>query len=347
MGSWSRHSTIADASSHGDNSNMTTWNATCSADNFEASPWAPFPIYDHKEGFWHVLWVSYGCDLSWVVRVGVANIFGARSTVPGVDGLSGPYQSYGIIIGPNATNSSALRWGDLSECSACFDASVDIADRPTICGTDSCSWDNTKTGQAIAISPWVRAVDDDTFLAFLGTTHVLASAPNVKGPWTVWNDASVGQVLMSKMSTTASVYCENPVVVSPVHDPAYPKWPGRTGYIAVFDTVSPSGGYVDADWGWWPSGSSRGEAYGFGMSYSDWGYLWTDGEDVAVSGGVRTPLGLIEEDDGSYTLIFTRRFPDCAYQTLVPGSRGDAANDVSMCANMYSARFALSWVAWD
>jgi hypothetical protein len=70
---------------------------------------------------------------------------------------------------------------------------------------------------------------------------------------------------------------------------------------------------------------------------------------VALPGGCRTPLGLIEEDDGYYTLLFTRRFVDCAKQKegLPPGSRGDAANDATMCANLYAARYRLaSWRPW-
>ena len=75
----------------------------------------PFPIFDEDEDRWHVLWVGYACDLSWVVRAGLGNIFGAVSSVAGVAGVAGPYLPYGVVIGPNATVNGTT-WGDLSKC---------------------------------------------------------------------------------------------------------------------------------------------------------------------------------------------------------------------------------------
>ena len=117
---------------------------------------------------------------------------------------------------------------------------------------------------------------------------------------------------------------------------------------------SPSkGGWVaDAATGKFVPGG-RGESYGFGVAFSLDGQYWSDGVDVALPGGCRTPLGMLEDDgdggagDGaSFTLVFTRRFADCAQQILPPGSRGDGANDKTMCANLYTARFNVSWGAW-
>ena len=121
--------------------------------------------------------------------------------------------------------------------------------------------------------------------------------------------------------------------------------------VAVFDTVSPTGGWEQrppagpgAGWSWGPS--HRGEHFGLGMTFSLDGNYWMDGVDVPLPGGCRTPLGLLEEGGGNYTLFFTRRFADCADQQLPPGSRGDACNARTMCANVYAATFSVSWEPW-
>ncbi len=119
---------------------------------------------------------------------------------------------------------------------------------------------------------------------------------------------------------------------------------GSGGFALTLDTVAPSGGWCEGAAGWEPCG--RGEAYGFGLAWSSDGQYWGRAVDVELPGGCRTPLGLLQEDDGSATLLFTRRFADCAQQQLPPGSRGDAANSRSMCASLYAARFNVSWSAW-
>lgn len=44
----------------------------CDASDLLASPWAPFPIFCEAEDAWHVLFVSYMCDGTWFVAVGVS-----------------------------------------------------------------------------------------------------------------------------------------------------------------------------------------------------------------------------------------------------------------------------------
>ena len=138
---------------------------------------------------------------------------------------------------------------------------------------------------------------------------------------------------MARLSTPTAMYTENPVVTTL-----------GSGLVAVFDTVSPTGGWVQAGGTWVPGG--RGEWWGFGMSYSVDGGYWSNGVDVRLPGGCRTPLGLIDEGDGTATLLFTRRFADCRNQTLARGGRGDAANDATMCANLYAATFNVTWTDW-
>ena len=57
----------------------------------------------------------------------------------------------------------------------------------------------------------------------------------------------------------------------------------RQIYVAVFDTV-------------------QSEHFGFGLSLSDDGLHWSAGVDVALPGGCRTPLGLIDEGNGLVTV---------------------------------------------
>ena len=195
---------------------------------------------------------------------------------------------------------------------------------------------------------------------------------------------------MVALITSSSMYVENPVTTRMHYPFANSSSDGSSGhrssdasatasasasslaYVTVFDTVAPSGGWVEADSSWVSGpGASRGEHYGFGMSFSLGGRYWSKGVDVALPGGCRTPLGLIDEGDGTggdrdntegtsaaaagtgdrlYTLFFTRRFADCSKQKdgLPPGSRGDAANDPTMCAPLYAARFRVaSWRPWE
>jgi len=359
-GGWSRLGTVANASSAGNGTSLASWNRTCSQADLAASPWAPFPVFDEAGDRWHVHWVSYACDLDWVVRVGVGNIRGARSATAGVAGIGGPYVPYagnGVVIGPNASGGApnATRWGDLSDCAPCHAAAAAKPPRapPVYCSTPPCQFDNGITGAAICSGPYAlppppagAAAGGARFAAFLGLDHDLAWAPSMAGPWTVGSAGSTGQQMMAKVSTPSSMYTENPVV-SRIKRPD-----GGVGFVAVFDTVSPSGGWVRtssaAGGGGWESGAAadRGEAYGFGVMYSADGRYWSGGEDVALPGGCRTPLGLMQEPDGSFSLLFTRRFADCANQTLEVGSRGDACNGRSMCANLYAARFSVSWGDW-
>lgn len=340
---WRRVGTIAE--SRGDGTSVASWNRTCSTRNLHASPWAPFPVFDDDPlaeggGSWHVHWVSYSCDLSWPVRVGTANILGAVSSVPGIDGVAGPYVPYpdnGVVIGPNASGARSTRWGDLTDCAGCHGASSP----PVYCAAPPCQFDNGITGAAISTGPYALPSGAPArFATFLGLGHSLAWSDSMTGPWTVGTPFSTGQLMNAKMSTPSCMYTENPVTTS-IRTPD-----GRTGYVAVFDTVEASGGWVPSSIGGWTPGG-RGEAFGFGVVFSLDGMYWSDGVDVALPGGCRTPLGLIEEPGGGFSLLFTRRFKDCRDQTLPHGSRGDAANDRTMCANLYAARFNVSWADWE
>jgi hypothetical protein len=280
------------------------------------------------------------------------------------------------------------------DCEKCLRPASPTSPRPVYCDTPPCQWNNGHTGAAICTGPFALPIPTSAtanpirYASFVGLDHALAWAPSMRGPWTVGTAGQVGQHMAAAISTSSAMYVENPVTTRMHYPYPYPYGSSADGsgeeggddskaYVTVFDTVSPSGGWVESavsdggsnissagadggssEWmtttsegGQWVSGpgADRGEHYGFGLSFSLGGRYWSKGVDVPLPGGCRTPLGLIEEDGGYYTLLFTRRFVDCSKQEggLPPGSRGDAANDPTMCANLYSARFRIaSWRPW-
>ncbi len=107
----------------------------------------------------------------------------------------------------------------------------------------------------------------------------------------------------------------NPVRMEPrfVENPIVTHLAGG-GYVAVYDNHLPNG---------------------IGYSISQDGIHWPAGRDLAVQAGngiwaseVRTPLGLVEEGDGTFTLFYTANEntagtqPDAYGVTLTPGAVG-------------------------
>ena len=152
----------------------------CDPTDLLASPWAPQPIFDHQEGTWHILFVSYGCDATQLVTAGVGNIWGARSEVKGFEGIGGPYHVYGIVMGPNATDVAHI-WGDAGRTAKYVDQIVPFQ------------------------------LPNGTYAALVGSVATwLAVADNVNGPWTVHSDVPMPVAVFQK--TAKSAYNENPVV---------------------------------------------------------------------------------------------------------------------------------------
>ena len=254
----------------------------CDPADLRASPWAPMPAFDPAEDRWHVLYVGFVCDGTSFVAVGGGNIWGARSSTPGRTGIAGPYETYGIVIGPNATD-PARRWGSADHASPMY---VDQISAP-------------------------YRLRNGSFAAFVGESHYLALAEAPAGPWRIISHES------SAVATPSSSFNENPVVsVLRRHD-------GSSLWVAVFDTVF-------------------NEAEGFGFTWSEDGLAWHAGQDVALTGGCRTPLGLVDEGNGTVSLLFTRRWPDCGDQSALPNN-GASAITPAMCANVHMATFSVSW----
>lgn len=110
----------------------------------------------------------------------------------------------------------------------------------------------------------------------------LAEAPALAGPWT--RCASGNPVPIEP------VFIENPVVT---------KIGGL--FVAVYDNCAPGETYV-------------ADGLHVGISWSKDGRNWSRGQPLAVqppdgpaqwSEDIRTPLGLVPEDDGTFTLLYT------------------------------------------
>lgn len=311
-GKWVRHGTIAESNqtfplvyyNQQCNDPWCQWkNATkdtltyyavykCDPNDLLASPWAPVPVFDEGDDRWHVLFVSYQCDFTKLVRCGTGNIFGARSTTAGKEGIGGPYELYnsrgadGIVLGPNAT-AAGTRWGDAGR-------GVNFVDQMGVFSLGK----------------------DKGYAAFTGASFNVATAPSVRGPWKVSS-----QGLSKAFSTKTSSYNEN-AIATPITSPE-----GKTVFGAVFDSVVH-------------------ESYGFGFAYSGDGLHWGPhmGAAIEVVNGVRTPLGLLEEPDGTYTMFFTRRFPNCRYAPkMMDNSGGHIESYLSTCAHIHAGTFALRW----
>jgi hypothetical protein len=120
----------------------------------------------------------------------------------------------------------------------------------------------------------------------------MSSAPALAGPWKREPKLSP--------STIADHFIENPIVT--------PLPTGR--WIAIFDTMFEDGKPPPPA----PFNNSNAVAY----SISADGIRWPKGENVVIQSDannwavdVRTPLGLIPEDDGTFTVIYTARMkPD-------------------------------------
>ena len=112
----------------------------------------------------------------------------------------------------------------------------------------------------------------------------LAEAPSLAGPWTRCTGLNPSPI--------EPVFVENPLV-----------YQIGTQFVAVYDNCAPGDTYIP-------------ESRHVGCSVSDDGVHWPKGFDVPVqppsgpaqwSEDIRTPLGLVDEGDGTFTMIYTGR----------------------------------------
>jgi hypothetical protein len=237
-----------------------------------AALWSPLPVYDPKEGRWSLFYVAYQAapDATdrWLTNH-EGRIWRAVSTVPGDNGIGGPYKDEGVIL---ERGKDSDPWEGLQ-------------------GTDS-------------FFPYLVG---DRWYAFYGSAHTeklpislwqvgLATAPNLAGPWKRCTELNPLKV--------EHRFIENPIVTHL----------GNGTFVAVYDTDAPN-------------------AVGYTLS-SD-GVHWSAGQHLIVQDGdgiwateVRTPLGLIDEGYGRFTLFYTANEkisgtgPDGNGIVSTPGSMG-------------------------
>jgi hypothetical protein len=70
------------------------------ASDRRASLWAFMPVFNEQENRWNGFYVAYTCNPDIPPVHSFGRIWRAVSTVPGIEGVGGPYQDVGIIIEP-------------------------------------------------------------------------------------------------------------------------------------------------------------------------------------------------------------------------------------------------------
>ena len=83
----------------------------------------------------------------------------------------------------------------------------------------------------------------------------------------------------------------------------------------------------------WTSNGIRGIPSGFGFTFSYDGRSWAKSQLVALPGGIRAPMGLLETAPGVLSIWFN-------------SYRGDS-DDSSYFGSLHVARFNLTWSAND
>jgi hypothetical protein len=217
-----------------------------------AALWAPMPYYNEKEGRWNLFYTAYRCKpndpTGWYENY-EGKIWRAVSTVPGYDGLDGPYEDVGIALQPSPDSGP---WEGLQGTDSFY--AYQVGDRwYALFGSAQTQTD----------------LDPDYPKWAVG----FATAPELAGPWKRLNHMNPIKF--------HPVFAENPIIVKLAD--------GR--YSATLD------------------GGSHTQ---FGYSFSDDGMRWSKASfvDIALEFDqwwtvMRTPLGLIPEPDGTYTVFYT------------------------------------------
>jgi len=257
---WTRQATLRESS--GDFTGKDT----------RAALWSPLPVFDPKSDRWNLFYVAYQAkpDTSeqWLTNH-EGRIWRAVSTVPGGDGIGGPYEDVGIILARGKDSDS---WEGLQGTDSFFPYQV---------GEHWYAFYGSAHTEKLPLSLWQVG---------------LAEAASLGGSWARRTELNPLKV--------ESRFIENPIV-SRLND--------RT-YVAVYDVDVP---------------------HAIGYTLSNDGIHWSPGERLRVQRGtgmwateIRTPLGLIAEADGRFTLFYTANEkisgtkPDGYGINATPGSMG-------------------------
>ena len=230
-----------------------------------ASLWAPMPIYDESKKLWNLFYVTYRAPVGPLGWNG--RIWRAVSKVKGPGGFNGPWEDVGAILQPGPAGSA---WEE-SVMSGNVDAKTIL--KP---GPDSDAWEGSQ-----GVDSFYPYKVGEKWLGFYGSCNAhswfkvgLAESPKLAGPWK--RVSALNPVTIAGTRGT-----ENPVVTQ--------LKSGR--YVALFEIVA--------------------RENGFGYAESMDGIHWSKSKELLLKAApqqirkVRTPLGLVAEPDGTFTVFFT------------------------------------------
>jgi hypothetical protein len=230
-----------------------------------ASFWSPMPIYDEKEGLWNFFYVAYRAPVGPLGWNG--RIWRAVSKVKGPAGINGPWEDVGVILQPGPAG-GAWEEGVMKGSVS----SIEIL-KP---GPESDPWEGSQ-----GVDSFFPYQVGDKWLGYYGSCNGhnwfkvgLAEARALAGPWK-------RLTALNPVGIAGTRGPENPVV--------HRLKSGR--YLALFEVVA--------------------RENGFGYADSPDGIHWSKGGEIVLTAAplklrkVRTPLGVVPEPDGTFTIFFT------------------------------------------
>jgi lysophospholipase L1-like esterase len=236
-----------------------------SGNNPRASFWSPMPIYDEKSKRWNFFYVSYRAPVGPLGWNG--RVWRAVSKVQGPEGINGPWQEDAVILEPGPIGGA---W------EAAVSSGHVPADNILKPGPDSDSWEGSQ-----GVDSFYPYHVGKKWLGFYGSCNGqswfkvgLAESPGLAGPWKRLTQ-------LNPVTISGERGTENPVVTR--------LKSGR--YVAVFETIA--------------------RENGFGYAESSDGVHWSRAKELLLRAApkqirkVRTPLGMVAEPDGSFTIFFT------------------------------------------
>ena len=255
-------------------STLFTSTANETARDIRASLWGPMPIFNQRDDRWELFYVGY---LAAPESSKYPPNFAAEDRNPFLEMPDAAHRSAHIFYAYQGTIMRAVSEQKGMNGIGGPYKDVGVILKP---GPQSQPWEGIQGTDSFFPYP-VK----DKWYGFYGSCHCettpikawevgLASAPDLAGPWT--RLAEGNPIRMDKH------FVENPIVTQ-IKDGTY---------IALYN-------------------GPNGEAFGYATSRD--GVHWSDGADLIIqpkagerwAGPVRTPLGLIPEDDGTFTVFYT------------------------------------------
>lgn len=215
-----------------------------------AALWSPLPVWDSKANRWNLFYVCYKAkpntaDAFYLNHEG--RIMRSISKTPGLDGISGPYEDWGIVMEPGQESQS---WEGLQGVDSFF---------PWKVGKKWYAFYGSAKTQVKPVEYWRVG---------------MASASSLEGKW----------IRSENNPSEIETYdIENPIV----------DRLDKSRWITVYDQVS-TGPFL------------------IGYAFSTDGINWNKGDTLSIypdregwCKDVRTPLGVVDEGNGKYTIFYT------------------------------------------